>query len=254
MKRLIGATMALGLTAVASASSVNLTFDGYGAGLVMKLSYQSNQSFSAVNRNSGSNIQAREHNFTNTANSVQMRNYCVQVFESVSPGNTYSYDQVAVENVPDFPPGPGPMGAVRAALMRNLYGRFYSQVSDGTDNIKCAAFAMLVWEISHENLTGAGATATAVLNSGAINVSLGAFQASATGTLTGDRLAAFNQAQSWIATMVAQSNVLKDNVNIYGLTNPLAQDHIGVLIPVPAPALLAGLGLVGVVSGRRRTR
>jgi hypothetical protein len=112
---------------------------------------------------------------------------------------------------------------------------------------------LLVWEISHENLNGAGATATDVLNAGAINVSLGAFQASGSATLTGDKLAAFNQAQSWIATMVADSANLR-GFGIYGLTNPTAQDHIGVLVPVPAPALLAGLGLVGVVAGRRRSR
>jgi hypothetical protein len=53
--------------------------------------------------------------------------------------------------------------------------------------------------------------------------------------------------------MVGDSGVLKTR-GIYGLTNPSAQDHIGVVVPVPAPALLAGLGLVGVLSGRRRSR
>jgi len=253
MKSLIGASLALGLTAAASAASVNLTFDGFGAGVQMRLNYAANQNFASVNRTTGSLIQAREHRFTNTANSRTMRNYCVQVFESVSPGNTYSYNEVSINDVPDFPPGPGPMGALRGALMRNLYSRFYSQVEAGTDNIKSAAFSMLVWEISHENLNGAGATATDVLNAGAINVEFGAFQASNAAALTGDKLAAFNQAQSWIATMVADSSNLR-GFGIYGLTNPTAQDHIGVLVPVPAPALLAGLGLMGVVAGRRRSR
>jgi hypothetical protein len=53
--------------------------------------------------------------------------------------------------------------------------------------------------------------------------------------------------------MVANSGNLRSR-GIYGLTNPTAQDHIGVVVPVPAPALLAGLGLVGVLSGRRRSR
>jgi hypothetical protein len=253
MKSLIGASLALGLTAAASATSVNLTFDGFGAGVQMRLNYAANQNYASANRSTGSNIQAREHRFTNTGTGRTMRNYCVQVFESVSPGNTYSYDEVSINDVPDFPPGPGPMGALRGSIMRNLYARFYSQVEDGLDNVKCAAFSLLVWEISHENLNGAGATATDVLIAGAINVSLGAFQASGSATLTGDKLAAFNQAQSWIATMVADSANLR-GFGIYGLTNPTAQDHIGVLVPVPAPALLAGLGLVGVVAGRRRSR
>jgi hypothetical protein len=255
MKVLISSSLALSVAAVASATSVNLTFDGFGAGVVMKLSYAANQSYSAANRNSGTNIQAREHIFTNTANGRTVANYCVQVFESVSPGNSYDYDVVNVNDVPDFPPGPGPMGAVRGALMRNLYARFYGQVEDGLDNVKAAAFAMLVWEISHENFNavGAGASAADILNAGAIDVALGAFQASNVAGLSGNQLAAFNQAQAWIATMVANSGNLRSR-GIYGLTNPTAQDHIGVVVPVPAPALLAGLGLVGVLSGRRRSR
>jgi hypothetical protein len=137
--------------------------------------------------------------------------------------------------------------------MKNLYARFYNDVADGTDNIKCAAFALLVWEISHENLNGAGATATDVLNAGAIDVGLGAFQVTTAASLTGDRLAVYQQAMAWSAIMKAQSANLRSR-GIYGLTNPTAQDHIGVVVPVPAPALLAGLGLVGVVSGRRRSR
>jgi hypothetical protein len=253
MKVLVASSLAMSVAALASAATVNLTFDGFGAGLSMRLNYAANNHYSAANRTTGGVIAAREHLFTNTGNGATMANYCVQVFESVSPGNTYAYDVVTVENVPDFPPGPGPMGALRAELMRNMYGRFYSQVKDGTDDVKSAAFAMLVWEISHENLTGAGATAKDVLDNLAIDVSLGAFQASGSATLSGNQLAAFNQAQSWIATMVADSSTMR-TYGIYGLTNPSAQDHIGVVVPVPAPALLAGLGLVGVLSGRRRSR
>jgi len=253
MKSLMSATIALGLTAAASASSVSLTFNGFGYGLNMKLNYAGNQGYASANRSSGTFIQTKQHRFTNTSSGRQMRNYCVQVFESVTPGNTYTYNEVNVNDVPDFPPGPGPMGVARGRIMRNLYSRFYSEVAGSTDNVKCAAFALLVWEISHENLNGAGATATDVLNAGAINVSLGAFQAAGSAGLSGDKLAAFNQAQSWIATMVNDSANLR-GFGIYGLTNPTAQDHIGVLVPVPAPALLAGLGLVGVVAGRRRSR
>jgi len=253
MKSLISAVALCGITAAASATSVNLTFDGYGAGVTIRLNYSQSANYSAANRGGGSLIKATEHTFTNTANSQTMRNYCVQIFESVSAGNTYTYNEVSVNDVPDYPPGPGPMGALRGALMKNLYARFYNQVEAGTDNVKCAAFSLLVWEISHESLGGAGATATDVLNSGALNVTLGAFQASNVGTLSGDQLAAVNQAQSWIASMVANSGNIR-GYGIYGLTNPTAQDHIGVTVPVPAPAILAGLGLVGAVSGRRRSR
>jgi hypothetical protein len=137
--------------------------------------------------------------------------------------------------------------------MQNLYARFYNQVKDGSNSVAAAAFALLVWEISHENLNGAGATATDILNSGAISLDFGAFQLTSPGSLTGDKAAVYAQAQSWIATMVANSATLR-NYGIYGLTNPSAQDHVGVLVPVPAPALLAGLGLMGVVAGRRRSR
>jgi hypothetical protein len=253
MKSLISAVAVCGLATAASAASLNLTFDGFGAGVQIRLNYSQSANYGAANRGGGSIIKAMEHNFTNTANGRQMANYCVQIFESVSPGNTYTYNEVNVNDVPDYPPGPGPMGALRGALMRNLYARYYNTVEPGTNNVACAAFALLVWEISHENLNGAGATATDVLNSGALSVTLGAFQASNAGTLTGDQLAAVNQAQSWIAAMVADSGNLKGR-GIYGLTNPSAQDHIGVTVPVPAPAILAGLGLVGAVSGRRRSR
>jgi hypothetical protein len=255
MNRLIGAAIALGVSGIASATSMSLTFDGFGAGVQCRISYQSNQNYAAANRSgsTGTNIQAKEHTFTDVATSRTYRNYCVQIFESVSPGNTYTYNQVSINDVPDFPPGPGPMGALRGSLMKNLYARFYNDVADGTDNIKCAAFALLVWEISHENLNGAGATATDVLNAGAIDVGLGAFQVTTAASLTGDRLAVYQQAMAWSAIMKAQSANLRSR-GIYGLTNPTAQDHIGVVVPVPAPALLAGLGLVGVVSGRRRSR
>jgi len=257
MKSLISAVALCGLASAASATTLNLTFDGFGAGVDIRLNYVQTANFAAAGRTGGSIIKAKEHKFTDTSTSRQMRNYCVQIFESVSPGNTYAYNEVSINDVPDYPPGPGPMGALRGALMRNLYARFYNQVEDGTDTTKCAAFALLVWEISHENFNGAGATATDVLNSGAINVTLGAFQASISGSdnyITGvPQGLAVSQAQSWIASMVADSANLRGR-GIYGLTNPTAQDHIGVTVPVPAPAILAGLGLVGAVSGRRRSR
>lgn len=255
MKSMMSAILALGVTAAASASSVSLTFNGFGHGLTMKLNYAANQGFGAANRSSGSFIATKQHRFSNTGTGQNMRNYCVQVFESVSPGNTYTYNEVNVNDVPDYPPGPGPMGVARGRLMRNLYSRFYSEVDGSTDNVKCAAFALLVWEISHENFNslGGGATATDILNADALDVGLGAFQVSSVLGLSGDNLAAYNLAQSWIDTMESDANDLRW-YGIYGLTNPTAQDHIGVLVPIPAPALLAGLGLVGVVSGRRRSR
>ncbi|RLS91893.1 MAG: hypothetical protein DWI12_12390 [Planctomycetota bacterium] len=100
---------------------------------------------------------------------------------------------------------------------------------------------MAIYEISHENLTAS--TAEGALAQ--LNLSLGAFQTSASSD-------AFATAAAMLASL-GNGGFGSVGANLRGLTHPTAQDQL-LLVPIGAPAILAGLGLLGVGIMRRRLR
>ncbi len=220
----------------AASADVTWTYLGSGLSLGAGINYNASRAFDARGAASFSNFAVGQHLFE-VWGSTRVT-FCVQLFEGVTVGNGYCFTNVDVAQVPDAPPAPGPMGAIKATMMQDLYRRFYADVDTA---LEASAFQLAVYEISHENLTGS--TAEGALAQ--LNLSLGAFQTSASS-------GAFASAAAMLASL-GNGGFGTCGDNLRGLTSPTAQDQL-LLVPIGAPAILAGLGLLGIGVMRRRLR
>jgi hypothetical protein len=112
--------------------------------------------------------------------------------------------------------------------------------TDDADLNLAAAFQLAIWEISHENLTS-DTDASAVLSE--LDISVGAMAFTDT----------YNSETAALASSMLQSlgnGGFRTMANLFGLTSPNNQDML-IVVPTPAIAGLAGLGLAGM---RRRRR
>jgi hypothetical protein len=244
MKAITFATVALVATAVAqSASAANwsMTFTGYGLNEVVGIRFNNSESFDSATAVAGfAGLNAGQHNFTVYGKTYS--NYCVQVFEGLGQiGDTNVWCTAALSDVPDAPPAPGPMGMIKATLVQDLYARFHATVKNSGDSIQHAAFQVALWEITHEKFNAADA-ATAL---GQISLVNGALQMD--GTADAAVLAAANAMLNQLG--VGGFKSIGDN--LIALTSASKQDQL-VVVPIPAAALLAGVGLLGVGLVRRR--
>lgn len=172
------------------------------------------------------------------------RSFCVEMNEGF-PDDPIVYTVTEFQDVPEEQVNPG-LTMAQQTLMKDLYARFYDVATDypGTafqeacDN--AAAFQLLVWEISHENFTSDTDAGIALTE---MNINLGAM--------------AFTDTYSSDVADIAQAMIndmgdggFMNYYKLFGLTNPSNQDML-IVVPSPAIAGLAGLGLVGM---RRRRR
>lgn len=167
--------------------------------------------------------------------------FCVQILESIAVGQAKTFDAVEVEEVPEAPPGPGPMGTLRATLIRDLYARHYFDMLDATGSDarnQSASFAMIVWEITHQD---SDATNAADLLAD-LDLSAGNAQFSSSTTVN-------TLASGWLSGLGGGTDDFLSFGQLLGLTDPTTQDF---LIVVPGPAgLMAFAGLAGIRSRRR---
>lgn len=184
--------------------------------------------------------------FASVANpDTRLRTFCVEMNEGFVD-DPIAYTVAEVGSVPEEAT-PGPMSAAKVTLINDLYARYYRDVmdyadytTDEADKDLAAAFQLVIWEISHENLTS-DSDASAVL--GELSISTGAM--AFTGT--------YNSETAMIAANMIASlgdGGFRTMSNLFGLTNPNNQDML-IVVPTPAIAGLAGLGLAGM---RRRRR
>jgi hypothetical protein len=225
----------------AQAANMSLTFNGLGPSKNLKINYNASRQF---NQNASGGFQTyasgRMKWTKSNSNGASVHTFCTQIAETISSGQTVNFGVTTVESVPD--PVPGPMGSIRAQLVRDLYARHYNTVKSSTSGNLNAAFQLAIWEITHENLTASNAQdALAQLNVG-------------TGAL------AVNMNNGTTATVASLAMQLIGSLgvngfvgfgNLLGLTDPLAQDQL-VVVPIPMTLGLAAVGLAGVVAMRRR--
>jgi len=151
------------------------------------------------------------------------RTFCIEVTQNVAFGNSYEYHVVNTENAPTVDPTFSlPMGAFKAGQLSELFGRFYSGLTTGSDY---GAFQMAVWEIVYE------------VAQTPLNVDNGRFQI---------RNAASEQAMA--NTMLGALTGQGPMMNLLALTSREFQDQ--VFVPTPGALALAGMG--GLLISRRR--
>ena len=230
---------ALGVSAAASANSLTLTFLGFGDSTTTGVRYNSNLGWSSRSSASLTNITVGVHRWG--IYGQERATFCTQLFEGVTVGQTYTFNVVAPSQVPeadDPTNAPGPMGAIKAALINDLYRRYYADLAGAT---QIGAFQLAIYEITHENLAATSASQAV----SQLALDKGAFQSGKAGGL-------YATAASMLASL-GQGGFGSMGPNLLGLSNASAQDQL-LVVPIGAPAVLAGFGLIGLGFMRRRMK
>ncbi len=237
-----------GLAASANASQWNLTYDGHGANLLTNVAFNASNSWNAGPASNFNAIHTGAHKFH--IGNLHYETYCVQVFEGLNVGETTCFDEVDPALVPDGPPAPGPMGALKATLVHDLYWRFYDFAKDdgvdaATSNIRNAAFQLALYEVTHEKINAADASGAVAQ----LGLGQGAFQAGARSGTPGSSTAVDMATEMLLALGTNGFHYFGNGLR--GLTNPTRQDQL-IVVPIPAAIGLAVAGLAGIGVIRRR--
>jgi hypothetical protein len=181
--------------------------------------------------NSGANWQgygsAGLFNWTRTSGTYSgaqgnFMSFCTELGEHVSNGSNYCYDVVSLE----IAPSSGPMGALKADQVRELFGRYYTPAFGSVLSADAAAAMQLsIWEIVFET-------------SGSLGLGAGSAQ------FTNDNAAAIALAGTYLASIDGTG---PRNNDIVVMSANGVQDQI-----IPTPGTLALLGLGALATKRRR--
>lgn len=237
---LLAAAVASAVAASAEATTWTLTFTNVSPNMIVGINYNGGRSFNAGPAGSFSSVYAGRMQW-NGPYGKTYTTYCTQLNEHINWGQTVTYTETAVENVPDAPGSPGPMGSIKAAILRDLYARHYAAVKASSSNELNAAFQLAVWEITHENIAAANASAALAQ----LSFTNGAMQ------MNGSNASLLATANSLLADLGIGG--FRSFDGLFGLTHESAQDQL-MVVPLPVPAMLAGVGLLGVIGLRRRMK
>ena len=223
---------------------IALEFQGSNPRLEVFTSYVEGADSDAANRGPGAYSLAGRLNWIDS----DFITFCIQIGEDVEYGDNIEFTFETVESTPDDPPYAGGMGEMRATMVRDLYSRWYNQVSEaGNDDAGRAlsgAFQIMIWEITHESLTGSASGQPIDQTISQLDIGLGAMQ---TNGVNAAAAGLFNDMKSSLG-MGGWMDSYGDN--LWGLSNPTYQDQILV---VPGAAVgMAGLGFFGARRRRKR--
>ena len=161
--------------------------------------------------------------------------FCTELAQQTNNPTTFDFNDVADAPVPG-----GGMGEYRAGLIQSLYDNHYgSAFSSRTES---AAFQLAIWEIVHETGVEEGGSYD-------LNVAVGDFRV--TGGNVQNEQDGFGQSAVSLANTWLSGLSSVDVTTLVALTNEQYQDQI-LLIPLPAPVLMAGIGLLAVPLVRRK--
>ena len=211
----------------ATASTVDLTFDGFDLGGSQAVSLR------IPNRSRSLNVLAGGFSMSNGANSFVA--WCIDLYDTIGQrGATTEYTEIAEDDIlSTVRPGQRVNSATEVSLLNSLFTGFGSIAQ--LDTIHSAAFQVAIWEIVED---------------GNLNLSQGGFRAYGNSAVT-------SLAQSWLDNL----DQFGDDYNLtffLDQTGPSYRQDVvtGTLAPVPLPAgallLLTGLG--GLAVARRRNR
>lgn len=209
----------------AQATTVGATFNGVSPSV--SISYSLNGGASATTNAGRFNwTQNSGPALSSTPNFVT---FCIELNQGI-PGGVVQYSLVAPSAAPVPGPQGSPMGAARADLLSELFGRFYATALTSTNN--SAAFQLAVWEITQDNATSGG--------NPSLNLTSGNFKV--TNSTVGSTVA--TTAQAWLNAL----NGTGARLNVVALSSSTAQDQV----TIPAPGVIALAGLGGLAASRRR--
>lgn len=181
--------------------------------------------------------------------------FCAEVAETVYLNHTYTFedetgDGIGVMPVDDDPsfydPGADGMDDSIVPWLVSLYDQFYYEaagLSGHTFNTdKAVGFQLATWELVYEGQvltdheSGISGTSDFDVTSGYFKVGTGTVSSSAV-----------TYANDWLALLSPDYGS-----DLLGLWINGVQDQFLYPVPLPAPLLLAGVGLIGVFAGRKK--
>ena len=218
-------------------------------GKIVTINYDSSRAWNATGIVGGNNAMAGFIDFDLISVNGNSRNgeinaFCIEITEAF-PDDPIEYTLVDPTGVPEENP-PGTMTAAQSQVMQDLFYRYYGDVSESASETwasyseEMTAFQLVIWEISHENFSDSNDESSIVSE---LDIQLGAM--AATDTFNANVL---STAQEMIAAL--GSGGFYNFNSLLGGSSPSTQDLL-IVVPSPAIAALAGLGLVGM---RRRRR
>lgn len=215
---LLGTTLAI--SSLAGADVITARFDEITPGRSISYSLDSGGSFHGTR--AGSFLWSRlGGDYAGPGADGQFTSYCIEISQHISYGSTYNFETRAADLSPV--PGAG-MGAARADLLSEFFGRYYNP--QFTTNDDAAAFQVAVWEITHDN---------------GLNLSSGVFRINDQGSLN-------LTAQSWLDSLDGSG----PRLSLLAMTSLTAQDQLFVIPNASTAALLFMGGVFGCSSRRRR--
>ena len=167
--------------------------------------------------------------------------FCTDIFDTFGPG-----DDILVETLDKAPTDEPDMGTTRAALIGALYYMHWKDTDAG--DTQAAAFQAAIWELAFEgDADFSGTFANSYLDASKNDakgdgISKG-FKVSSSGIYTTANTYLSEAWTAWKAGHVW---------SLYAAHADEFQDLILIPIPLPAPFALAGVGLLGVLAGRRK--
>ena len=232
----------------APGNSIDIQYMGTSPRAILRYDFDASRAYNQASTAVGTTAAAGQTTFrvmdANGADSgARLYGFCVEVGEdanAINTNETYTFEELTA--VPEDSP-PGPMSAMRASVMEDLYARYFYSTTQGSDADTFAAFQLAIWEVSHENSGSAGdagVSASSFIDK--LFIEQGAMD------ITDADSNVVSIAQAMLNAL--GTGGLQGMSGLYGISNPNFQDFL-VVVPSPAIAGLAGLGLVGM---RRRRR
>ena len=242
---LLAASTAAAMTPFAGATGLSMTYVGDAAGHAIGISHQASAAWDAGRASSFSSAPfAGARIFTSSGRTF--RTFARQIAGSFAIGDAIDFTQVDVRDLPGGDPSGSARAQLRAELLADLYGRYWSFAATDADSGFVAGFQLAIWEIMHENIDATTREDAAAQ----LTLDLGAFQSDYSGTFAA--FSAYAQGNLMLASL--GNGPFETFDALRGWSEGGVRDQIAaVVVPLPGPAILAAAGLLGIGS-RRRSR
>lgn len=243
---LFGAILTVALSAVASADTIEATFNGVTKSTTVKVSTNSGTYGSWTSVKTGLSTFTRtggDFSLDPLAPGASILAFCIQLEQSISTGANVTFDVVELEDGRTPPPA---IGATRAAQIDQLFNLAFAGnngiLSSTISNVVAQAVQIAIWEIISETSgsfgTGTGTTRFKGTN-GALDTTLA------------------NQVNGYLNQISANPT---PSLSLYAMNNRYKQDFVIQVdtpgdtgeIPEPGTMLLTATALLGLSLRLRR--
>ena len=219
---LVGAAVAASVAGIASADPLNVVYNGTTGNLGKNITVSLSGGLFFQNGASSGTVWAGQ--YSHNIDGVDYKTFCTELTQFAGSG---LFNTIALADAPR--PGSG-MGQVKADAIYRLFNATNKGLAIDT-NAKAAAFQATIWEIVYE-YDG---------TESALNLDLGNVTFS-----SGINAGLFSLYSSFATAQGGDSTA-----RVIAITNDTNQDQI-LSVPLPGAAAMAGLGLLGLTTRRRR--